>query len=508
MTKNDPDERYARASLAVPELSKVLSMAPSIEGGERGVRARVAALMKTLWPHEPNRSRAEFQRLLKDARKALDAGGKGAATPDAGPVSATLAKATEPSDPSILLGTPYKLVKRIGEGASGVVWEAEHVELGRRVALKVLSPEHASSQIALERFRTEARAVAKLSHGNLVGILDFGKSLDGRAYLAMELLVGETLDVRLRQGPLAWREAVRIATEAGQALVAAHVTGLVHRDIKPANLFLTRAGQVKLLDFGVATALTPGSDKKPSEKERAMRGFAIFGTPEYMAPEQVSGDAVDGRTDVYALGCVLYEMLTGKRAFDGPSSMAVLGKQLRETPRAPRVQAGDRDIPPALDAVVMKAMKKAPAERFASALEMCAALAEIEAAPARRTASIRRWVSATSMGLALIAAAAGSAWFARAHASALDVPLPSQAAASVAPPPAPTPSATPAPIPTVVYVQAPASPAPTPLLPTVSVTNLPHDTHPPARSHAPSRSTSQVVHLDRPATPGHEIAHR
>jgi serine/threonine-protein kinase len=521
LTKNDPDERYARASLAVPELAKVLSMAPSIEGGERGVRARVALLMRTLWPHEPARSRSEFARLLRDARKTMDDPNVPAATPQAGPVSAAMAKATEPSDPSILLGTPYRLVKRIGEGASGVVWEAEHVELGRRLALKVLAPEHGTSAAALERFRTEARAVAKLSHPNLVGITDFGKSLDGRAYLAMELLVGETLDVTLKRGPMPWREAVRIASEAGRALVAAHAAGLVHRDIKPQNLFLTKTGQVRLLDFGVATALTSAGDtqgRKPlteaqAQKERSMRGFAIFGTPEYMAPEQVAGDAVDGRTDVYALGCVLYEMLTGTRAFDGPSSVVVMGKQLRDTPRAPRVAAGDRSIPPVLDAIVMRAMKKLPAARFASAEALCEALAETTAAPARRTASVRRFMSAAAITLAMIAAAAGSAQWAKAHASALDVPLPSASGAPTSPATAsPTPTlaaATPVALPAPAGQPAlpPTATAPSPVSFTVPVTALPRDTRTPSRSRSGSKNTT-VVHLDHATTPAHELAHR
>ncbi len=513
LTKNDPDERYARASLAVPELAKVLSMAPSIEGGERGVRARVALLMRTLWPHEPARSRSEFARLLRDARKTMDDPNMPAPTPQAGPISAAMAKATEQSDPSVLLGTPYRLVRRIGEGASGVVWEAEHVELGRRLALKVLAPEHGTSAAALERFRTEARAVAKLSHPNLVGITDFGRSLDGRAYLAMELLVGETLDVTLKRGPMPWREAVRIASEAGRALVAAHAAGLVHRDIKPQNLFLTKSGQVRLLDFGVATALTAATEKKPSEQERAMRGFAIFGTPEYMAPEQVAGDAVDGRTDVYALGCVLYEMLTGTRAFDGPSSVVVMGKQLRDTPRAPRVQASGRSIPPALDAIVMRAMKKLPAARFPSAEALCEALAETTAAPARRSASMRRFMSAAAITLAMIAAAAGSAQWAKAHAAALDVPLPSASSSPGAPtpttPPASTmaaaaPIAVPAPL---APVAAPPATAPSPVSFTVPVTSLPRDTRTPVRSRSGSKSTT-VVHLDRATTPAHELAHR
>jgi serine/threonine-protein kinase len=428
------------------------------------VRARIALLMRTLWPNEPARSRSEFARLLREGRETLSETSLPAATPDAGPVSQAMAKALTPDDPSMVLGTPYKLLRKIGEGASGVVWEAEHVELGRRVALKILAPEHASSAAAVERFRREARAVARLSHPNLVQILDFGKSLDGRTFLAMELLAGETLDATLKRGPMPWREAVRIGVEAASALVAAHAAGLVHRDIKPQNLFLTKAGEVRLLDFGVAMALTEGSDRKPSDKEKALRGFAIFGTPEFMAPEQIAGDTIDGRTDVYALGCVLYEMLTGTRAFQGSSSVVIMGKQLRDTPRAPRVQAGDRAIPATLDAAVMRAMKKVPAERFGSADELRAALQETVSAPARRSASVRRFASKAMIGLAMLAAAVGSAQWARTHTPSLEsslvaaaVPVP---ASVPAPAPAPAPATATATATATAMVQPPPSPVP------------------------------------------------
>jgi serine/threonine-protein kinase len=375
-----------------------------------------------------------------------------------------------PSDPSVVLGTPYRLVRKLGDGASGVVWEAEHVELGRRIALKVLAQEHASSPAALERFRREARAVGKLSHPNLVPILDFGKSLDGRVFLAMDLLVGETLDTKLKVGPLDWREAVRVGVATASALAAAHTAGLVHRDIKPQNLMLTHAGEVKLLDFGVAMALTEGSDKKPSEKERALRGFAIFGTPEYMAPEQVAGDPVDGRTDLYALGCVLYEMLTGERAFEGSSSVVVMGKQLNETPEPPRVRAPQCKIPPALEAAVVRAMAKKPEGRFASAQVMRAALEETLIAPVRRQARARRIATSLVTGACVLAAAAGSAQWARTHATAI-APAPVALAAAAAPvPPAPTASPTPTPTANPTPIAAttplpstPASPPPPPL---------------------------------------------
>jgi serine/threonine-protein kinase len=241
--------------------------------------------------------------------------------------------------------------------------------------------------------------------------------------------------------------------------------------------------RVKLLDFGVATALTQGERRTATAGERALRGFAIVGTPEYMAPEQVADDAVDRRTDLYALGCVLYEMLTGVRAFDGPGTVVVLGKQLRETPVPPRARAPSRPIPAAVEAVVVRAMAKAPADRFATALAMSDALEDTLRAPERRREHVRRVAAGVLSAAAMIAAAAGaSRWerwrmdygshatvdrkaaivgaIARAapsgdgeranHADALDMPslalpgvaMPALAASGEAPPPAPSPRET------------------------------------------------------------------
>ena len=468
LTRNEPDERYSCASLAVPELARVLASAPAKEGSERGVRARIALLMRTLWPHEPGRSRSEFARLLREARAALGEGSRPGVTPAAGPASEAMAARLTPSDPAVVLGTPYRLVRKLGEGASGVVWEAEHVELGRRVALKVLASEHAASPAALERFRREARAVAKLSHPNLVPILDFGKSLDGRVYLAMDRLTGATLDAKLKAGPLPWREAVRIAVEVAHALAAAHAAGLVHRDIKPQNLMLTDGGELKLLDFGLAMALTESSEKKRTEKEGALSGFAIFGTPEYMAPEQVAGDPIDGRTDLYALGCVLYEMLTGAHAFEGPSSVVVMGKQLRETPQPLRLRAPTRKIPVALEAAVVRAMAKKPEERFASAEAMRIALEETLRAPERWRARAKGMATVLGMGICMLAAAVASAQWAQIHATAsAGAPVALAAAGEQVPLLSPSPALAPAPAPAPASAPAPAlwpllSPPPSP----------------------------------------------
>ncbi len=308
--------------------------------------------------------------------------------------------------------------------------------------------------------------MANLSHRNVVQLYDFGKSLDGRAFLAMELCAGETLDARLKRGALEWREAVRIAIEAAKALEAAHGAGLVHRDLKPQNLMLvaSRTGDsmaselpdVKLLDFGLATALTDSERRPATDRERAHRGFAIFGTPEYMAPEQVAGDPVDGRADLYALGCVLYEMLTGETAFEGSSSVLVMGKQLHETPLPPRVRAPHRPIPRAVEAVVVRAMAKSPAARFVSARAMREALEETRGAPGRRRERVRQIAGTVLMGLALAIAALGSARWARAHMPALEV-------STAAPMPPPGALPLPSPLPAAGEASMPSMPArPTP----------------------------------------------
>jgi len=410
LTQNEPDDRYASASQASAALGKLLAMAPAGPNGERTVRGRIATLMHAIWPHEPGRSRAEFSKMLKEARGlssrthgARDSSGRLAAvTPSAPEVSEHAAEHMNEGI-GVLSGTAYKLLDKIGEGSSGEVWSAEHLELGRKVALKLLAPEHASAKDAIDRFRREARAVAAISHPNLVALYDFGKARDGRVYLAMELLDGEPLDRTLGKAPMAWKLAAALAIQATQALQAAHAAGLVHRDLKPANLFVTENGTLKLLDFGVAMAL---SDVPTDEKRQ--KGFAIFGTPEYMAPEQVAGEPVDARCDIYALGCVLYEMLTGEAPFVGKSSVEVLGKQVREAVVPPRERAPSRKIPEALESVVLRAMSKHREERFSSAIAMRRALEEAltSSAPAKsrkRSLIVRALaVGAVACGIAVV----------------------------------------------------------------------------------------------------------
>jgi serine/threonine-protein kinase len=341
------------------------------------------------------------------------------------------------------------LIKTIGEGASGTVWSAEHVELGRNFAIKVLLPEHGSAPGPMERFRREARVLAALSHANLAYLHDFGRALDGRMFLVMELLEGETLDVRGRRP---WRECLELGMQVCSALEAAHGAGLVHRDLKPHNLFLTKTGTVKLLDFGVAQALSDTADQK--EKPR---GFAIFGTPEYMAPEQISGEPVDGRADLYALGCVLYELMTGERPFEGPSSVVVLGKQLREDPIAPRARIPE--IPAKVEAIVLQALAKRPEERFVNANAMRAAIRELLEGPAKSA-----WVKNAPRAVALAAIAGAMLVGLGATASSPQRP---QAAL-----PVPVVDSAPAPLP-APPPQTTLAAAPTPSPPSVAVSSLP-----------------------------------
>lgn len=392
---NEPDDRYASAAQASTDLARVLALSPAGKGGERSVRSRIGGLMKTLWPQEPARLRAEFAKLLKEAR-ALRRDPETPASERSVQIAVTMNQ-----DPLILAGTSYRLGKKIGEGSSGEVFEAEHIELGRKYAVKVLSAAHAAAHDAVERFRREARAIASLSHPNLVRLHDFGKSLDGRVFLVMELLDGKTLEVHAAEKKLPWREAARLGIQVARALEAAHEAGLVHRDLKPQNLFLTCAGELKLLDFGVAMALADTADS-----DKRQKGFAVFGTPEYMAPEQVAGEPVDARCDLYALGCVLYELVTGSRPFQG-SPVVVMGKQLREQAERPRTRAPEAGMPPEIESVIMKALEKSKEDRYPSARAMREALEIALLAPDRRRSRAKMIVTTALLASLGVIAAAG-----------------------------------------------------------------------------------------------------
>ena len=247
----------------------------------------------------------------------------------------------------------------------GVVHEAVHLDLMRTVALKVLDPERMGVD-AERRFKVEARAIAQLSHENLVKLFEFGVAQDGRPFYAMELLTGESLDKKLeRERGMDFREAVRIGVQACYALETAHAASVIHRDIKPANLFLSDDGKLKLLDFGVA--------KAAFNVETAGEELQIVGTPEYMAPEQARGQA-DERSDIYALGVVLFELLSGRLPHEADSPVLLLDAKFRKEPESLRTLVPERGIPKMLDVAVSRALSPEPEHRYRSAAEMRAAL--------------------------------------------------------------------------------------------------------------------------------------
>jgi eukaryotic-like serine/threonine-protein kinase len=416
LTAHKLEDRYESARQVAADLVKLLATCAPLPSGERGVRARTAYMMHRLYPAEPAKSRAEFDSLVKAARWAAnddspsgpvavsEAGAKSPApgllpllqTPPRSPLPpprSPLQSITD-GDPNVLMGTRYRILGTIGSGAMGTVFEAQHVDLLRRVALKVLSQDRAMiTDVAA--FRREAQAIATVAHPNLVMIHDFGESADGRPYCAMELLDGETLEQRLiRDVRLDWREAVKVGILACRGLAAAHAVGVVHCDLKPANLFLTKGptgdtgvagrhpGELKVLDFGIARMAS--EVHKTGETDGP---FALTGTPEYMAPEQARSGAIDARADVYALGCVLYEVCTGRRPFVAGSAVALLEMKSKSAPEGMRARSRALHLPAALDRVVLKALAPNPRDRHASAEELRQDLEQVLGAPRRRRAA-------------------------------------------------------------------------------------------------------------------------
>ena len=280
-------------------------------------------------------------------------------------------------DVDTLVG-PYRIVGLMARGGMGDVYRATDVRLQRDVALKLLADAGTDDTQRIERFLQEARVTAALDHANIVRVFDVGV-LDGRPYLVAELLDGETLRVRLGCGPLAAEEARRIAGDVAAGLVVAHAAGLVHRDLKPDNVFLTRSGVTKILDFGIAK-LTDGP--AVADGLATLTGV-LLGTAGYLAPEQIRGNAVDGRTDLFALGSMLFEMLTGQRAFAREHTIDTLHAILHDDPPNLLQAAG---APSDLTAIVTRLLEKAPGARFQSAADLEWALVHIARTPAAPSA--------------------------------------------------------------------------------------------------------------------------
>jgi len=288
-----------------------------------------------------------------------------------------------PLSPGSTLG-PYEIIAPLGAGGMGEVYRARDTRLGRDVAVKVL-PAHMSARPEVRaRFEREAKTISSLNHPNICALYDIGRmpgeaGANDTAYLVMELVEGETLGRRLERGPLPLAETLKIGAQIADALDRAHRAGVVHRDLKPGNIMLTRGG-AKLLDFGLARATgmagpASGSGEtvaaltlSPTVAQPLTAEGTIVGTFQYMAPEQLEGRDADARADIWAFGCVLYEMATGRRAFDGQSQASLIGSIMKDEPR-PLTEIAPL-APPALDRVVRRCLSKDPDDRWQSAADM------------------------------------------------------------------------------------------------------------------------------------------
>jgi eukaryotic-like serine/threonine-protein kinase len=260
------------------------------------------------------------------------------------------------------------------------VWEATDDILGRPVAVKILLPRLAADDSFRERFRREAIAAARLAHPNVVATFDTGVD-DGVAFIVLELVHGRTLhEVLAQSGPLPASRAVNVAVQVAAALDYAHRHGVVHRDVKPGNILLSVDDRVKVADFGIAkAALDQASDSRPFAGRDLTQSGAILGTAKYLSPEQVNGEDIDGRADIYSLGIVLYEMLCGRPPYEGETDVAVALQHVQSSPPSPRrVRAG---IPRPLETVVLRSLAKSPADRYASAAHMQTALLSVDLGP-------------------------------------------------------------------------------------------------------------------------------
>jgi hypothetical protein len=330
---------------------------------------------------------------------------------------------------------PYEIQSALGAGGMGEVYRAKDSRLGRDVAIKVLPESMARDAERLRRFETEARAIAALNHPNILSIHDIG-TYNGAPYLVSECLEGQSLWLALTGGALPLRRAVDYGTQIAQGLAAAHDRGVVHRDLKPENVFVTRDGRVKILDFGLAKLAQMEASSYEGATMEAVPTSAgvVLGTVGYMSPEQVRGEPADARADIFSLGTILYEMISGHRAFRRDTSAETMTAILKEDP--PELSFTGKPIPPVLERVIRRCLEKNPLQRFQSARDLAFNLESLSGTSSTSAATgtarlglataekkpSRKWVMTLAAGALLLALVAAGSWMLGARSSS--VPLP------------------------------------------------------------------------------------
>src|SRR4051812_2054987 len=282
-----------------------------------------------------------------------------------------------PPDPLIgrTLDGRYRIESVLGEGGMGLVYRARHAMLNKPLAIKVLKPEVSKDAEVMQRFQQEAQSASGIGNQHIIDISDFGSLPDGSTYFVMEFLDGVSLTKAIEvQHPMPADRVIRIAKQLCEALGAAHERSIVHRDLKPDNIYLVKRGNdkdfVKVLDFGIA--------KVGGASSKLTKAGQVFGTPHYMSPEQCAGSNVDQRTDIYALGVILYEMSAGRVPFDADNLMGILTKHMYKKPIPPHELPPPQNVPPGLEAIIMKCLEKSTEVRYQSMAEVKADLEAIE----------------------------------------------------------------------------------------------------------------------------------
>jgi eukaryotic-like serine/threonine-protein kinase len=317
----------------------------------------------------------------------------------------------------------YEILEKLGEGGMGEVWRARDDRLNRSVAVKILSSDVANDPMRQARFEQEARSLGALNHPNIVAVYATGQD-NGTAYIVSELVDGETLRAILDRGPLGSRKAVQFGVQIAEALAAAHAAGIVHRDLKPENIMITRNGRVKVLDFGLARQNPVASSDRTATVALSTPGV-VMGTVGYMSPEQVRGEAVDARSDIFSFGAVLYEMVGGRRVFQRESSVETMNAILHDD--LAELQSSDATpLPTALDTIIRRCLEKPPAERFQSAADLAFALRQVSttssgvqpAIPATRKTHLWLWPAVAALtAIALFAGGFSARMFTAAPAA-------------------------------------------------------------------------------------------